>query len=192
MGVTATYSLPYPEPTDAPDGPTQIEALADAVEDEIERVDAAIAGLSAVVQLRRSSSQTLTHDTPTPISWNVSDIDTNGFHSTSVNPSRVTPTISGLYLCIVVGHFAANATGDRRVYFTLNGGLLPPVGRAINLSNAASTATTSRIVQCNGTTDYIEGNAYQSSGGDLAFVGNADGTNTFQSLMSVHRIAPLP
>jgi len=32
MGTTATYTFPYPEPTDAPDGPAQIAALANAVE----------------------------------------------------------------------------------------------------------------------------------------------------------------
>ncbi|ROO51084.1 hypothetical protein EDC02_5948 [Micromonospora sp. Llam0] len=147
---------------------------------------------SAVVQLRRLSSQTLTHDTVTAIQWTVQELDTNGFHSTSVNNSRIIPSIPGLYFCALVAHFAANAIGDRRAYIGKNGTALPPVGRVINLANAAAVATTQRVIECNGTTDYIEGFAFQSSGGNLSLVGDSDATNTFQSLMTVHRIAPLP
>ena len=38
MGVTANFSFPYPELTDAPDGPSQIEALAGAVDTKLEAV----------------------------------------------------------------------------------------------------------------------------------------------------------
>ena len=36
MGATSVYSLPFPEPSDAPNGPTQIEALAEAIEDTLQ------------------------------------------------------------------------------------------------------------------------------------------------------------
>jgi hypothetical protein len=38
MGVTTNFSLPYPALTDAPDGPSQIEDLADAVDTALESV----------------------------------------------------------------------------------------------------------------------------------------------------------
>lgn len=47
MGSTSTYGLPYAELGDAPDGPIQQQALAEAVELELERVDAAAAALEA-------------------------------------------------------------------------------------------------------------------------------------------------
>jgi hypothetical protein len=44
-GTTATYGLPYQELTDAPDGPALGQNLAEAVEAELERIDAAVAPL---------------------------------------------------------------------------------------------------------------------------------------------------
>lgn len=48
MPNTPTYDFPYPAVTDAPDGPTQIQALAGAVEDEIERIDASLGTVTPV------------------------------------------------------------------------------------------------------------------------------------------------
>lgn len=45
MGLTSLYDLPYPEMGDPPAGPTQIEALAAAVERQIARADSIIADL---------------------------------------------------------------------------------------------------------------------------------------------------
>lgn len=42
MPVTPTYNFPYPALSDSPNGPSQIGALAVAVEDELERIDNAI------------------------------------------------------------------------------------------------------------------------------------------------------
>ncbi|MFI6759356.1 hypothetical protein ACIBF5_09470 [Micromonospora sp. NPDC050417] len=41
MGATSTYELPYPEAADAPNGPTQIQSLAQAIETELTRIDSA-------------------------------------------------------------------------------------------------------------------------------------------------------
>jgi hypothetical protein len=38
LGVTTNFGFPYPAATDAPDGPSQIEALAEAVDTELETV----------------------------------------------------------------------------------------------------------------------------------------------------------
>lgn len=45
MGVTSTYSFPYPGLIDAPNGPSQVQALAEALDTEVARVDADIAAL---------------------------------------------------------------------------------------------------------------------------------------------------
>lgn len=39
MPSTPIYGLPYPSLSDPPNGPAQIQALADAVEDELDRID---------------------------------------------------------------------------------------------------------------------------------------------------------
>lgn len=41
-GATTTYGLPYPELVDPPDGPAAVQALAEATEAELERVDAGV------------------------------------------------------------------------------------------------------------------------------------------------------
>lgn len=45
MATTSIYALPYPEPSDPPDVPSDIQALAEAVEGQLQRVDSDITGL---------------------------------------------------------------------------------------------------------------------------------------------------
>jgi hypothetical protein len=66
MGVTTNFSFPYPALTDAPDGPSQIEALAEAVDAELETI---VSGLPYPVvtafkasDTSRSSTTSLTAD----------------------------------------------------------------------------------------------------------------------------------
>ena len=47
MGVTPTYGFPYPALTDSPNGPAQIQALAEAVEADLVVTDANITNLVA-------------------------------------------------------------------------------------------------------------------------------------------------
>lgn len=48
MGVTPVYGFPYPALTDAPNGPAQIQSLAEAVEADLITTDANIASLTAL------------------------------------------------------------------------------------------------------------------------------------------------
>lgn len=47
MGVTANYSFPYPELSDAPNGPAQFQALASAVDTALDTVDDSTDALDA-------------------------------------------------------------------------------------------------------------------------------------------------
>jgi hypothetical protein len=49
VGVTPIYGFPYPALTDSPNGPAQIQALAEAVEADLAVTDAAVAALNAEV-----------------------------------------------------------------------------------------------------------------------------------------------
>jgi hypothetical protein len=49
VGVTPVYGFPYPALTDAPNGPAQIQALAEAVEADLVTTDNAVAALAAEV-----------------------------------------------------------------------------------------------------------------------------------------------
>lgn len=49
MGLTPIYGFPYPALTDSPNGPAQIQALAEAVEADLATTDATAASLSSTV-----------------------------------------------------------------------------------------------------------------------------------------------
>lgn len=47
MGLTPVYGFPYPALTDSPNGPAQIQALAEAVEADLQTTDANVTALTA-------------------------------------------------------------------------------------------------------------------------------------------------
>lgn len=84
MGTTSTYGLPFPELGDAPDGPTQLADLAEAVELELERIDGTAADLaergdSAVTILTTDEDVTATAPAPIGTAGELSlDLDSPG------------------------------------------------------------------------------------------------------------------
>ena len=50
MGATAVYGFPFPATSDAPNGPLQIEDVAQAIEDKIINIDAATVDLRELLQ----------------------------------------------------------------------------------------------------------------------------------------------
>lgn len=144
-----------------------------------------------------SSNQSFSNTTQTAISFassnnSVEAIDTHNFHSLSSNPSRVTPTLAGIYACSGTILWASNATGDRRAYIGKNGTAGAPVSRRFGTSGGALTCEVYREVECNGSTDYIELFGYQSSGGSLDAQGSGADYSTFSTTLSVVYIRPLP
>lgn len=111
-------------------------------------------------RLRQGTAQTgIVNSTATAITFTASDeIDTDGFHSTSTNTSRVTPTVAGLYQ-VQGGVAIAGATDFTAVqaYLALNGSALAPAHR-ITPGTASQTLVlpVSALIQCNGSTDYFE------------------------------------
>ncbi|MFI0914235.1 hypothetical protein [Streptomyces abikoensis] len=99
-------------------------------------------------------------------------VDSDGGHSTVTNTSRYTATVPGTYLVVGTAGWGPNATGYRRCRITLN-------GSAVNGAAVGADATTaslcgqcvSTIVVMNGSTDYVEVQGAQNSGGALAAYG---------------------
>lgn len=128
----------------------------------------------------RKTTVTSVADAGQVLTWDTEDLDTDGWHSTSSNTSRITPTKAGwieLSACVV---WSVNATNRRGVGFKLNGGTTVfgnlILATATASQNVAAVAT--REFQVNGSTDYLECFAYQNSGGALS---TADVTSTFFS-----------
>lgn len=117
---------------------------------------------------------TLSNGAVTALTFNSERFDTDSFHSTSVNPSRLTIPVTGLYLCGLHEQFATNGTGVRAVAIRLNGttniGVVEQVPAA-----AASTDLSLTTLYSFTAGDYIEAIGYQNSGGslDVVAVGNA-------------------
>ena len=122
-----------------------------------------------MVKARQTTVQTLTTGVSTAITFQTEDVDTHGFHSSTTNPSRFKPTIAGYYIGYGGVSFIINLTGRREVRIRKNG------GDYISKLDT-NTPTTGNLVEkgvafgpefFNGTTDYVEVYAVQTSGGNL-------------------------
>lgn len=120
-------------------------------------------------QLRKSADQSISNNTDTATTFDQEDIDTDGFHSTATNTSRITIPAgkSGKYLVTMQTRFEANATGRRLGKLYKNGSIdstfqfeTPP------MSSGATTMGNSFFMNLVAT-DYIEIFSFQTSGGSL-------------------------
>lgn len=114
-------------------------------------------------------SQTISNSTFTALNWNSENIDTNAFHSTSVNTSRITiPTgYAGKYLLNAMVEWGASSTGRRITEFRKNGS-----GGTLNYVQPQPTSTSGLTVTWSGIADLIVGDyvevwVWQTSGGNL-------------------------
>lgn len=130
--------------------------------DEIEQAS----NQKPLIRLVANATQSIADNTATALTFATEDIDTDGFHSTSVNTSRVTPTVAGYYR-----FYGTVFMGGRTDYSTIsvvirkNGSTnMAPAGRVgggASFSGAAASAQVCSVpcdvlVDMNGTTDYIE------------------------------------
>ncbi|KIF00851.1 hypothetical protein PL81_38710 [Streptomyces sp. RSD-27] len=133
--------------------------------------------------------QTIAQSCPNATWFNIAldteAIDSDGGHSTITNTSRYTPTVPGTYLAIGSAAFNPTATTQRACRLTLNGNA--SVGGADAGACGAGwwAGTCIEIFTCNGTTDYIEIQGRQDSGGSLSTYVGTD----FASALKVYWIS---
>jgi hypothetical protein len=123
-----------------------------------------------VCKLIQGSAQSIPNSTATAVTFGVGseDIDTHGFHDTSVNPSRVTPNVAGYYRVTATYASAANTANQLVCNIAKNGTTVQPFHRETPAAtSAAKNVLNSTIVQCDGVSDYIEMYVTQNSGGAL-------------------------
>lgn len=109
---TSRLKLPFPTDADAPDGPSQIGALAKAIDEKLL--------VSASCRVMRDSAQSIPNEAFTPIEWPEEDWDSDAFHSTSSNKNRLVAPLDGLYIVTACVVFAGNATGLRSLQLVRN------------------------------------------------------------------------
>lgn len=130
--------------------------------------------------LYNSGNYTISNNTDTKLGFDTEFFDTDGFHSTSTNTSRITIPSgkAGKYLVCVFSGFAANTTGNRQLSIWRNNFTGTP-SRAFNLlftgSNAGPAMAGSAIIDL-AVGDYVEAVVYQNSGGNLTVYGGANDT----------------
>lgn len=122
--------------------------------------------------LYKSANQSISGSTQTLITFDTELYDTNSYHSTSSNTSRITIPTTGKYrLFLKIDYAAGSTAGSRDVYIKKNGSNFAYFyGYAANVSH---TPTIVGALAVNATAgDYYELNAYQGSTGSLDIFGS--------------------
>lgn len=144
------------------------------------------------VRLVQQAAQSLANATLVAITFGAGseEYDTHNFHDMVTNPSRITPSVPGIYECTGTVSLVSAAYTQVYVRFRLNGAnvspwVVTPTPSAAG-TGAVSLQSTVRI-PCNGTTDFIEFLAQQTSGAAR----NTDASAGFASTLEVVRFRPL-
>lgn len=124
--------------------------------------------------------------------WDTEVSDDWGFHSTSTNASRVTPTVPGWYL--VSGKVAfvsdTNGTGRRGAAIAKNGTRIDQLLFQAPSSAAPYSPLPGTVVQMDGSTDYLEVQAFQESGADRTTIASTGETACFFNVMFLRPLTP--
>jgi hypothetical protein len=129
-----------------------------------------------------NASQSISNTTWTTLNFNSEVFDTDTFHDTASNNSRITIPSgkNGKYLIVAKWHFQGNASGSDRLGGIKKNGTNIGTYRGIN-GNASSVGWGASVILDLVATDYIELEVYQDSGGNLnAFGGSAPEYNFLQ------------
>lgn len=118
------------------------------------------------VKVTHSVTQSIANNSQTALTFDTELYDNDGLHSTTTNPTRLTPSRAGLWLLTGCIEYEANSTGYRDAIIRLNGNNEVGWQRAQNVgpSLAVVAVTTPHPMS---TSDYAELVAYQQSGSAL-------------------------
>lgn len=120
--------------------------------------------------LWKSGTQSINNATDTALTWDSEQFDTDSFHSTSTNTSRITIPSgkAGKYLFTARINWTTNSTGSREFKFFKNGTeqfWAPAALAATQTNNTYSTIWDAAVG------DYYEAYVWQNSGGALTTIG---------------------
>ena len=119
--------------------------------------------------LTKSADQTISNSSNTILTWDQESFDVGGFHDNVTNNSRITIPSGkgGKYLFVGNVYWAANTTGIREHWFTVNDSSV--ARHLFNASSADNSATSLSVILNLVATDYVEFRVKQTSGGNLNF-----------------------
>jgi hypothetical protein len=133
---------------------------------------AAAGGGFVGASIYNSASQSISNTTWTTLNFNSESFDTDTFHDTATNNSRITIPSgkNGKYLIVAKWHLQGNASGSDRLGGIKKNGTNIGTYRGIN-GNASSVGWGASVILDLVATDYIELEVYQDSGGNLNALG---------------------
>ena len=120
------------------------------------------------VKATASSTTSLTNNTWTAINFNTEAFDSNAFHSTSTNNSRITIPSGkgGKYLLTAIATFnSGSATGSRYSQFYINGASVDGSFISIGATGSSLPAGTLSTTFDLAVGDYVELYQFQNTGG---------------------------
>lgn len=132
--------------------------------------------------LYKSATQSVNNDTITTVTFDSEFFDTDAYHSTSSNTSRITiPTgKAGKFLFIAVIQWAANATGVRNMNILKNGVRITEFADDAVSAGVSTTSFTFMLDAADA--DYFEYTCYQNSGGTRTINATATDGTYFQAI----------
>ena len=138
------------------------------------------AGTGPAFSAYTSSTTSVSSGVLTKVTLNAEYFDTNNNFDTA--NSKFTPTVAGYYQINANFLMGANANSFNVILIYKNGSIAY-VGTQVQNSTSQSSNAVSCILQCNGTTDYIELYAYQTSGSTLSVQSNGGYTGLSGALI---------
>jgi hypothetical protein len=116
-----------------------------------------VAGNGPAFSVNNSGTQSISSDTSTVIVFNTEVFDTNSNFASN----RFTPTVAGYYQLNCSVYWGSGTGSFVNIYINKNGSGLIELARDTGSSGVIGG---SALVQCNGSTDYIELIVYSASG----------------------------
>tara|TARA_A100001201_G_scaffold139904_1_gene132392 strand:- start:21 stop:548 length:528 start_codon:yes stop_codon:yes gene_type:complete len=112
-------------------------------------------------QVYLSSNQSISNNTTTKVQFDTEDYDTDNCYDNSTN-YRFTPTVAGKYFVYLQTRFQVfSALTNIQTMIYKNG---TNVSMFSGNDNFLPTLQTNKVIDMNGSTDYLEGFIYQNSG----------------------------
>ncbi len=117
---------------------------------------------------RSSANQSVATGTATPVNLDLEDVDKDAGHDTVTNNPRYVGKTPGYYVASAWVNFQTSSTGQRQLEIKANG----TTSLALQSTNGIAAIAThlscgTEAFFLNGTTDYVEMQAFQNSGGAL-------------------------
>jgi hypothetical protein len=135
-----------------------------------------------------STAQSVANTTPLKLSFNTERFDTSDFHSTSVNPERLTAPATGTYIVTAHVAFDSNGTGYRQIFLMKNETEYIAV-QDTNARSAGGTEMSIMTIIRLSASDFVTCHVSQNSGGSLNIAAGDASPSWYNCDFAIQRIA---